>query len=128
MTRIDYTHHLPEDVHSFRFLQADRQACDDYMALQIKLMADFRQAGDMPAIIRILLDLTPAGLYPFRYMIERTREFFKDYDDLPQAYVAYLLKDQRDVAIINGLAFNTATHQQDTRRVFRADEKAAALQ
>lgn len=115
--------YLPEGVHKFALVKADRQAMDEF----VPLMIDIFDATPLDETILLLIDFRPDGIPPLTYAITKLLAMLKDREVSPMRGAYLHQKNAMTSLIVTFL--DRLRLQKNVRRLFAgpdADDEAIA--
>ena len=113
---------LENNIHAFVVHKATRQAVDEYLT-SLKTICDDCNP-DEP--LRLLVDLSPDGLPPMRYVVSAGQKFYTRYTVAPVMRAAFLYQDGLILPIAESLMH--LLRARTTRRAFHIEQRDKAIE
>jgi hypothetical protein len=122
--RIRYAYEAEYDVHRIVFLEASREAIEEWVEVMNAIYD--RLAPDQP--VRFLFDERPSGALPLKYSINRGIHWARTLEHHPPARVGFLFPD-RTIAQLANTMLGVVQRQMGhlTVRLFDPSQEAQAL-
>lgn len=115
------------DIYTFKFYEASRQAVDTYAATIREIITTRRSDDTLDCCLRLVLDFARVGVLPLGYFVETMHKVGKDLAPVPPAFVAYILDDVGDHSVLEAIGFSRKMRQEDLRAAFSHEEHDAMI-
>ena len=124
---LDVTYHESPDIVEVVFKDKSEDAIDEYVDVVVRYANQLRAQNKLDQSILIIMDITQSGLFSIKYSVEKISEIIPQMHDMPDAYFAYITDKPDERFMIERLNYFESTRKQDIRKVFRSEERAAAM-
>jgi hypothetical protein len=120
-------YHEDPDILEVIYKNNSEAAVDEYVDVLLDYVDRLRQANKLDRPLLIIVDLTDSGMFPLIYGTSTVSKILPRLEDVSTMRLAYITDSPEDRFAIKGLGTLSSTRKQDTRTVFRSEERDAAI-